>query len=193
MDTVDWGWNLQTLQAAGSIGTTFAALGIIATLFLTMRATQVAQREVASRMRPWLGVSDVKFEASGGTAPSPTDLVIIEYHNVGALPSQNAKIYLRLEPEKSEEPPSTTQDDEPVVLEEPLLGSIFPNEPSKQRFKIQGTRVPSWRQGRRTVLVIGEFQYALDGKRFRTEFEVKLDFTSDANHPDISWHNIRAE
>ncbi len=162
--------------------------GIIVTLILSAVSTCMMKSEYESRVRPWVGITGVSFEAAPDTHAPETDNVIVSYDNVGALPAQDLH-FLQSSAEIRED--ARGPDDQPISLEQTPSGVVFPNEPSGYNMRFPG--MADWRRRDLPVIVQGTIAYESSGKGYKTEFEVSLDFEHDAESPQIRWRNTNAQ
>ena len=168
-----------------------AAGGVIFSIIFSAISIQMTNDEIECRMRPWVGITDVSFEAAPTASASGIYYISISFDNVGALPAQNLKfVQVSLEVPLDKRGPN----DEPIVWsEEVLVGVVFPREATKQSFDFKGDRMINWRSRKLPLIFQGMIIYEYQGMKYNTTFEAELHFENDLDSPDIYWANKGAQ
>ncbi len=120
MGMSEWGWNPDTIQAAGMIGVVISLVISSYVAYTSKRSLDAVKKEQSLRMRPWVGVTGIKdmFDPSH-REPWPAPFLGISYSNVGTLPARNLSLTI-----------SVSLEGEPWILERSLAPVLFfPNEP----------------------------------------------------------------
>lgn len=190
----EWGNNPATYQAIASV---VAAIGVSAVFISTLLAwrslretkaqRQATEREIAVRMRPWVGLFGFAFDPKG----TKEDTLQLLLRNFGSLPAQQAKLSLSLRPLK----PIDNEPDNPIMREEQGVKTLLPME--EGNYAIDLSPYPQftlWRTARRDVKVEGLFKYALDQFEFRTDMEATIWFSECLPDHDVrvNWRNKEA-
>jgi len=196
----EWGNNPETYQAFGSLVT---ALGVIAlfcsTLFAwwSLRETQAqrkaVEREMAARMRPWMGLFAFSFEPAVPESEHTEDVIKLLLKNFGALPAQTVHLSLCVCPIKRED-----SEHENAVHREETGGdkALLPGEDGDYRIVLsEYPQFVTWRDARRDVQIKGTLGYTLDQFRFKTDFEAAILFSTGSKEDDakvnLRWRNQR--
>lgn len=193
----EWGNNPATYQAVSSV---VGAVGVVALFVSTLLAwralretraqRQAIEREMAVRMRPWVGLFGFRFDPSG---PSGNTLFLL-LRNFGVLPAQQANLSLVIRPLQPEE----NEPDNPIRRSERGEKVLLPNEEGNYTIDLSKySQFALWRNARRDVRVEGVFSYAIDALPLRTSFEATLwfsegDYANDRN-VRINWRNTKAQ
>jgi hypothetical protein len=155
----------------------------------TMDRQQLAiEREMAARMRPWVGLFGFEFESTIA-ADGPVDVLRVLLRNCGALPAQGAQLQLVIRPAKS----AAGEVDRPIHWQEQSKKALVPGEDGKYRIELsQHPQFGQWRAARRDVVIEGAMSYELDQTQFRTAFEAVLRFSESpdaAGAVKTRWRN----
>ena len=142
----------------------------------TMDRQQIAiEREMAARMRPWVGLFDFEFELASATQGGSDSLRVL-LRNCGALPAQGSQLQLMIHPVK----PGEAAADKPIHWREAGAKALVPGEDGKYRIELsQHPQFAQWRLSRRDVVIEGMMNYSLDQTSFRTAFEAVLRFSEE--------------
>ena len=190
----EWGNNPATYQALGSV---VAAVGVLAVFISTLLAwrslhetraqRQATERELAVRMRPWVGLFGFSFSSS----PPKGDTLRLLLRNFGPLPAQRANLSLVIRPLK----PIDKEPDNPIMREEQGVKALLPTE--EGNYVIDLSPYPqfvAWRTARRDVRVEGVFKYGLDQFEFKTEMEATIWFSESSEEEEVgfNWRNKTA-
>lgn len=169
-------------------------------------ANQLSARVASAQMRPWVGLRGAAFTPGGGTGlGAVTDTLEVSYENFGTLPAERLGMTVTVRPvEADEHEPAPGEsldagDGEPggsdalIELTLPSIVTVFPREPSWQKFEIISNRFALWRSGGRDVVLHGQFRYESAEEQHITRFEVTLPFSkrADADVP-LTWRNLDA-
>src|SRR5205807_4539275 len=99
----EWGNNPATYQAIGSLIAAFGVLAVFISTLLAWRSfhetraqRKATEREIAVRMRPWVGLFGFSFDPS----PPKGNAIHLLLRNFGPLPAQRANLSLVLRPRK---------------------------------------------------------------------------------------------
>jgi hypothetical protein len=183
-----WGWNPATVEAIAAATTTLGVF--LAWLALRESRAQRAafESEMASRLRPWVGLYGFEFKADTGSNDRGSIGIVVR--NFGPLPAQRAKLCLTLRPVQT----VGSEPDNPVRRDEAGLKALLPGEDGNYTIDLsQYPQFTAWRLDRRDVQVEGHFSYALDERQFRTEFEGIIWFSGSQVALDgklkINWRN----
>lgn len=133
------------------------------------------EREMAARLRPWVGLFDFGFEPAAPPRQR-NDVLRLFLRNCGALPAQEAQLSLVLHPAK----PGNDEVDRPIHWQEAGVKALVPGEDGN--YGIDLSKYPQfaqWRETRQDVVVEGSMTYSLDQASFHTEFEAALRFSED--------------
>ena len=137
---------------------------------------RAVDREMAARMRPWVGLFDFGFEPA---APQQgNDVLRLLLRNCGALPAQRAQLNLVLHPAK----PDDNEAGRPIQWQEVGVKALVPGEDGN--YGIDLSKYPQfaqWREARCDVVIEGTMTYSLDQTNFRTGFEAALRFSEEPN------------
>jgi hypothetical protein len=177
-----------TIQGVGVVA-------VILTLYVyyrqlrTMNAQrQALEREMAARLRPWVGLFGFGFEAAAHPKHQSTLRLLLR--NCGALPAQRAQLSLSLQCVKSEGDGS----DSPIHWQEVSVKALVPGEDGN--YGIDVSKYPQfsrWREARYDVLIQGSMTYSLEQASFRTKFEAALRFSEDPDpegRVKTRWRNV---
>jgi hypothetical protein len=194
--STEWGNNPATLEA---IGTVVSAVGVFAVFISTLLAWRALketkaqrhaiEREIAVRMRPWVGLFGFAFHPSD----SVEDKLTLCLRNFGALPAQRAALSLTMRPVKAID----NEPDNPVKRQEQGAKVLLPGEEGNYAVPLsQYPQFGAWRRARRDVRIEGTFTYAVDQLEFGTELEATIWFSESAFESDktvrINWRNRSA-
>lgn len=192
----EWGNNPATYEA---IGTVVSAVGVFAVFISTLLAWRALketkaqrhaiEREIAVRMRPWVGLFDFAFHPSDSAEGKLT----LCLRNFGALPAQSAALSLTIRPVKAVD----NEPDNPVKRQEQGAKVLLPGEQGNYTVPLsQYPQFGAWRRARRDVRIEGRFTYAVDELEFGTELEATIWFSESAFENDeairINWRNRSA-
>ena len=154
----------------------------------TMEAQhRTLEREVASRMRPWIGLYDFGINSPALPSAGGNETLRVLLRNSGPLPAQKARLSLIVRPEPAGET------DAPNHWEETRIKALVPGEEGNYTFPI--SRFPqfgTWREQKRDIVISGNMVYSLDERSFRTEFEAALRYSEpfdDLGHVKTRWRN----
>lgn len=188
----EWGNNPATYEAIGSM---LGGVGVIAVFVSTLLAwqglretkaqRQAAERELAVRMRPWVGLFGFAFEPARSNAPHKGDALRLNLRNFGILPAQRSQLQLVVRPvtQRDREP------DNAVRRQETGSKVLLPGEKGDYRIDLlQYPQFSLWREGRRDVRVEGTFTYTVDQLNFETRFEATIWFSEGVKEND---HEVR--
>lgn len=176
------------IQGAGVVAVTLT-LYVYYRQLCTMDAQRRAmEREMAARMRPWVGLFGFGLSSLPADGGESRDRLLLLLKNYGPLPAQRARLSLVLAPQEL--------DVEPIRWEEPGEKALLPGEDGN--YAIDLARYPEfagWRSRHLDVNVDGSMQYALDEPAYQTHFRGVLRF-SEAPDEDggvrIRWRNLAA-
>ena len=196
----EWGNNPQTYQTVASVVTAASIVALFFTTLFTwwsLRETQIQrkaiERELAARMRPWMGLFDFEFESSSRDQLDSVDAIKFLLKNFGVLPAQNVVVSLRLYPFKR----GDGEPDNSIRWEDNSgAKAILPGEDGNYRLPL--TKYPqfaAWRDARRDIQIDGLLSYELDHAKFSTEFKAGLLFGSGRKMNEdvkLSWRNCSA-
>ena len=181
--SAEWGWNPATFQAIGSIA-------VFRTLAVALWAIFHTRGEASLRTRPWVGIIGFDYASGLGTTQEPVEGLMLHYHNVGLLPAHSLEI---------RHVTVAVADNDYFELDGWTIGTVFPNEPSREAITFHGddaTRFIQWREAHREVVVQGTLSYLLGKKKYHTEFEINLHFsdapTGDPPKYPTGWSNETA-
>jgi hypothetical protein len=192
----EWGNNPASYEAIASLISAVGVIAVFISTLLTWRALhetksqrQSMEREIAVRMRPWVGLFgfDYKLDQSrGGT-------LYLLLRNFGPLPAQRANLSLVLKPLK----PNDKEPDNSIKREEHGLKALLPEE--EGNYVIDLTPYPQfaeWRSAGRDIRVDGLFKYSVDQFEFKTEMEGTIWFSEyvpeHGKAVRVSWRNKEA-
>lgn len=192
----DWGNNPATYQAIGAVVAAVGVFAVFVSAHLAWRALretraqrEAIEREMAARMRPWVGLFGFGFDPTGRSG----NTLSVELRNFGTLPAQHANLSLTIRPLN----PLSNEPDNAITRAERGEKVLLPNE--QGNYTINLSEYPQfsvWRAARRDVRVEGMFSYALDGIAFRTAFEATVWFSEGEFANDrtvrINWRNTAA-
>jgi hypothetical protein len=136
----EWGNNPATYEAIGAV---VAAVGVIAvfistlltwrTLYETRAQRDTMEREMAVRMRPWVGLFGFAYKP----VQSRGDTLCLLLRNFGPLPAQRAKLSLVLQPLK----PIDKEPDNPIKRYAVFLG-LHLASPNSPRILVVPNKLP---------------------------------------------------
>jgi hypothetical protein len=170
-------------------------VAVILTLYVYYRQLRTmdeqrraVEREMAARMRPWVGLFGFGFEPAAPPRQG-SDVLRLLLRNCGALPAQRAQLSLVLHPAE----PGSDEADRPLHWQEVGVKALVPGEDGN--YGIDLSKYPQfaqWREARRDVLVEGRMTYSLDQAGFQTQFEAALRFSEEPDsegHVRTRWRN----
>ena len=187
-----WGWNLDSMQALGSIATVIVALGVLASLTIAARAAKAARdqanaviRDNALRTRPWVGLTGVQFSSHLDSDRLDAEELELAYLNVGQLPAESVRAHLELTPVQHTENPG------PIVIDR-TLDLVFPGDPRKWQVSLLNDDLfTAWRLDGFDLGFSGYFRYQQGSHGYTTYFQGIFWF-SEADVP-IEWDNVHVE
>lgn len=189
----EWGLNPSTVRAIASVVTAIGVIFAWLSLRERKKRRQAIEREMAVRMRPWMGVFDFDFLPAFKREGRDEDALFLLLKNFGALPAQKAKVRMKAYPRVKED----KEPDNTAEWEEEGEKSILPGEDGN--YTIAVSKYPqfeSWRSKRRDVKIDGAVSYALDEEEFETEFAAFIMFSECEEKDDdgvkIKWRNQRS-
>ena len=168
-----WGWNPATLEAWATVAAgAFAFAAFIIALFswrAAKKQTEAVEGEIASRMRPWVGLFGFEFE-HGNADTKPRLNILLK--NFGPLPAHRAHLTVVIEPRDALD----HEKDNPVVHKEPNEDkALMPEEDGNYGFPIgRYPLLEKWVSANRDLLVDGTFTYGHAGKDFESLFQAKI-------------------
>jgi len=160
---------LLVVQVVGAIALLLTLVVYYRQLLTMNRQRQASEREIAARMRPWVGLFDFSLER---TAPylgqKHDDVLRLLLRNFGPLPAQQACLSLILKP-------TGLADAEPIHWKEQGLKALMPDEEGNYGIRLsEYPRYSVWLEAQCDIEVEGTMVYALGDTRFRTEFLAAL-------------------
>jgi hypothetical protein len=177
------------IQAVGVVAVTLTLFVYYRQMRTMDQQRRATEREMAARMRPWVGLFGVSFEP-GTLAPAQSgERLGLLLRNCGALPAQNAHLKLMLRPVEHREDP----DDASVTWEESGVKALVPGEDGNYSIELSRyMRFGKWREARRDVEIEGVMNYMLDERKFHTQFVATLRFSEElelAGNVKMRWRN----
>jgi len=124
-------------------------------------ANERADAEMAVRLRPWLGVGDVKYEI---TAVAGHDAVTVFFENVGSLPAHDVVYSFDTTPDHPDH----------SWLFPKTLGTIMPHEHSNEQ--MAGPLLSEYRGRGDSFTFTGSFKYCLAENAYVTKFTGEYNF-----------------
>lgn len=195
----DWGNNPATYEAISSVVTAVGVLAVFGSTILgwfalreTKAQREALEREMAVRMRPWVGLFGFGFEPRKCASNAKDELRIL-LRNFGSLPAQRANLSLLIHPVKIAE----NEPDNTIRRHEAGIKTLVPQEEGNYRIDLsQYPQFTVWRESRRDVRVEGTFRYGLDSHDFLTTFEATIWFSESPKENDANvrtnWRNKEA-
>ena len=193
----EWGHNPATYQAIGSVVGAAGVVAVFVSTLLAWRALretraqrQAIEREMAARMRPWVGLFAFTFRPSRA---SSGDVLVLNLRNFGQLPAQRASLSLLVRPQKLADADS----DNLIRRCEEGTKVLLPGEEGNYTIRLsEYPQFAVWRAARRDVQVEGTVCYCVDGLPFKTSFQATIwfhgtDYGSD-EQVRINWRNTEA-
>lgn len=192
----EWGNNPATFEAIGTVVSAASVFAVFISTLLAWRALKetkaqrnTMEREIAVRMRPWVGLFGFAFQPSD----SAEEELTLCLRNFGALPAQRAGLSLTIRPVKAID----NEPDNPIKRHEQGAKVLLPGEEGNYRVPLsQYPQFEAWRRMRRDVRIEGTFTYAVDRLEFGTELEATIWFSECALECDatvrINWRNRSA-
>lgn len=167
-------------------------IALVLTLFVysgqlrTMNAQRRAmEREIASRMRPWVGMFHLELDSESPSNGAKEHRLRILLKNFGAVPAQRARLGLIA---KAADGMSALP-----LLQEAGLKALMPGEEGNYRFALGAhPEYVGWAERRAEVEIEGEMTYALGEAEYRTEFEITINFSGPDQQPNVKWRNCEA-
>lgn len=183
----EWGNNPPTWEA---IATVVTAISIILAVF-SFRETRAQRRtlekEVAVRMRPWIGLFNFSFATSDRS--DGDDSIQWLLRNVGPLPAQNVHVQVTMQP--TEKLPN--EPDNKIHWLEPGEKTLMPDEDGTYGLPTRKyAQFAVWREAGRDVAIEGTVDYTLGAAVYRSKFWAAIRFSAPARQPEqvpISWRN----
>lgn len=188
----NWGWNPAALEAWATLAAGVFAFAAFVIALLSWRAakkqTDTVEGEIASRMRPWVGLFGFEFTHGAGGAKPRLDILL---KNFGPLPAHRAHLTIVIEPQDA----LNHEKDNPVVHKEPYEDkALMPEEDGNYGFPVE--RYPllaQWVSAERDLLIDGCFTYAHAGREFKSLFQAKI-WLRQERSPDgqvkTNWRNV---
>ena len=181
----DFGWNLATVQALGTVAAAIAVLIALRSAFAAIRTANTAARESKVRTRPWLKVEKITLRPN----QNGLDLVI---GNVGLLPAEAPIVKVKLAPWT---PPleGTTPDADSLVIGPAQFPATFPGDHTTGFLMVEGSG-PRWtRLGPQQIIIAeGEIKYRYisdPNDKYSTKFKATWNLSESPTTP-TQWGNI---
>lgn len=172
-----------------------AALAVVLTLIVYYRQmlamdrqVRAMEREMAARMRPWIGMFDFGFEPA--VPPETSDVLRVLLRNSGALPAQSARLKIRFYPIPCSDDPL----DQPLEWVEGGVKALVPGEEGNYTIRLAPyPQLATWQHAGRDVEFEGVMSYALDDRSFQSKFLAALRFSEDLDSEGkvrMRWRNL---
>lgn len=161
------------IQSVGVIAVTLTLYVYYRQLRTMDEQRKAGEREMAARMRPWMGLYGFGFEPADPPVQCG-DILKILLRNCGALPAQRAHLSLLLHPSEQE------KEDILIQWQEKGVKALVPGEDGNYQIDLE--RYPQfaiWREANRDVVVKGCMTYNLGQVSFRSDFEATLRFSEN--------------
>ncbi|BBX01938.1 hypothetical protein BST36_30025 [Mycolicibacterium moriokaense] len=167
-------------------GISASAVRAVIFAWLTWRQSR---SEISSRLRPWVGLDDFKYELDHTGKPH----LYVKLLNSGPLPALNAHLIVEVKPCVKEDP------DEVIVSarsEKFEKKALMPSEPGHYTILLKPyPQVQTWIDAERNLSIDGTFTYALGKVKYESKFAAELWFAKP-RRPDGSlktnWRNVYA-